>query len=232
LSGIESSFGVVKKNRREEIRDKILMPDFSGKYLPRHIQNWSAEKIEQFKRDVESIGYTKYDAGDYFKSQYGLSQKEYCHVVNVILGISTTVFPRTNKPHKKQTSIEAFVQNVLDKYQVLYRAEKYICGGHWRIDFMFERRKAVEVYGTYHHADPRVFREIDLDAVQRFNVKRDKERNDWLTNNNYTLLVIWQKDIQERPSWVVAELLKYTGVSYDRTTEEFDGGLFQASLWD
>jgi G:T-mismatch repair DNA endonuclease (very short patch repair protein) len=235
LTGIEETFGKVKKMRRAEIYDKILRRDYTGKYFPMHIQEWSIETIEQFKKEVNSIGYTKYDASDFFKSKYGLTIKEYCHVVKVMMGISTTVFPRTSKPCKKQTSIESFIQKVLDQYGIMYQAEKYICDNHWRVDFLLDGHKVIESYGTYHHADPRVFREIDLDRIQKFNIQRDRDRNDWLARNNYELLIIWQKDIQERPEWVVAELLKYAGlqgVRYERNTEKFYGELFQTSLWD
>jgi very-short-patch-repair endonuclease len=232
LTKIEDLFGKVKKARRSEIFNRILKTEGNKRYLPRCIQGWSIDKIEQFKTDVNMIGYTKYDSSDYFKSRYGLSQKTYCHAVKIILGVSTTVFPRTSRPHKKQTSVEAFVQKVFDDFNILYQAEKYVCNNHWRVDFMLDGNKAVEVYGTYHHADPRIFRNIDLDTIQKNNVQRDTERCDWLLKNNFELLIVWQKDIQERPEWVTRELINYAGVNNDGITKNYDGRIFQGSLWN
>ena len=230
ISEIEKYFGVLRKTRMRDIQI-FLNPTLNQpkKMLPVKVQMWSREKIDEFKNDYNN-NLIRWNPEKYYFEKYGLNKKMYFSTVEAILGVKINVFPG-EYALKYGTSIELFVMRILDELKVHYVFQKYVNNNKWRVDFLVNNIFVIETNGTYHHADPRVYREIDHDKIQKFNVARDNEKITWLKKNGFQVLEIWQKDIEERPEWVFNSLIKYLeGVT--NVNKKQRSVFIQSRIWD
>lgn len=195
LSGIENTFGKVLAARKEDVK-KILQRD-RGSKIPKFmlsvkIQYWDLAKIEEFKKDV---GRLLDKDENYFDRVYGVSENSstFKKITRLWCGgcrIQRSI-PRT----------ELFVYRELTKLGCSFLREVPICHGKWRVDFLVEN-KVIEVNGDYWHANPRVYRDDDLSETQKEGRRRDSFKEAFISRHYDGLLVIWEKDINERPSSV------------------------------
>lgn len=73
-----------------------------------------------------------------------------------------------------------------EEHQVLY----------YSLDFAFPQAKvAVECDGDYFHINPKFFPNGPKDAIQRRNAGRDRAKNTFLLNRGWTVIRIWECDI-------------------------------------
>jgi len=63
----------------------------------------------------------------------------------------------------------------------------------------------VEVDGDFYHCNPEKY-PIPIYEVQKLTVKNDKYKNNLCKKYNKTLIRYWEKDINERPEWVITDL--------------------------
>lgn len=103
--------------------------------------------------------------------------------------------------HKKYkiNKIEQKVENWLKDNNIEY---SYSCilngkdGDNYQYDFIIHNKKIlIEVNGTYWHADPRVYSTKNLNALQLSKIKRDKIKKEVAKLYGFTLLYIWEMDI-------------------------------------
>ena len=66
----------------------------------------------------------------------------------------------------------------------------------------------IEVDGDYYHCNPNTIYKIPRYSMQKKNIINDKRKNTWCKNHNIELLRYWEKDINERPEWIISELKK------------------------
>lgn len=64
----------------------------------------------------------------------------------------------------------------------------------------------IEVDGDFYHCNPNTTHKLPKYEIQKKNLINDKRKNTWCKNNNITLLRYWEKDINERPEWVITDL--------------------------
>ena len=64
----------------------------------------------------------------------------------------------------------------------------------------------IEVDGDYYHCNPNTIHKIPKYPMQKKNIINDKRKNTWCKNHNIELLRYWEKDINERPEWVISDL--------------------------
>ena len=110
-----------------------------------------------------------------------------------------------SKLSKKPSSIERKFKNMLKlinvnfKYQYEYK--------HRLFDFYLEKYNTlIEVDGDFYHCNPNSKHNEIIYETQKITKQNDKYKDDLCYNNGVTLLRYWEKDINERPEWVILDL--------------------------
>lgn len=74
-------------------------------------------------------------------------------------------------------------------------------------DFYFPSKKIIiEVDGDFYHCNPNSTYSTPEYDIQKKNIYNDKRKNTWCKNHNITLIRYWEKDINERPEYVIKDL--------------------------
>lgn len=74
-------------------------------------------------------------------------------------------------------------------------------------DFYIPNNKIIiEVDGDFYHCYPNSKYSTPEYDIQIKNLSNDKRKNTWCENHNITLIRYWEKDINERPEWVISDL--------------------------
>jgi hypothetical protein len=74
-------------------------------------------------------------------------------------------------------------------------------------DFYLPKKNIIiEVDGDFYHCNPNSNYSIPEYEIQKKNLSNDKRKTTWCQNHNITLIRYWEKDINERPEWVIADL--------------------------
>lgn len=96
---------------------------------------------------------------------------------------------------KKESRPESIIRNILKELQIEFEREKYLCR-RFRVDFVINR-KVIEVQGDYWHANPSTYKNDDkLSNDQWSNKINDLFKKDWLLNNDYEILYIWEEELE------------------------------------
>lgn len=66
----------------------------------------------------------------------------------------------------------------------------------------------VEIDGSYHHSDPRLVKEEEMNPMQKRNKRVDELKNNWALMHGIPIIRIWEKDIRENPNMVMEYLKK------------------------
>jgi very-short-patch-repair endonuclease len=168
-------------------------------FVPIRVQRWSNDYFVNFKNDCNIHDHRMVE------KKYELSAKTFHHLCKVL----NLRWGRIQKFRNKETAIEKIIRLFLEENNVVFSRETYICNNKWRIDFLLEPNKIIEVNGDYWHANPVVYDYKKLSAVQKSNILRDIERNSWISKNNYEILTVWEKDIYENFELIKNQILKY-----------------------
>jgi hypothetical protein len=74
-------------------------------------------------------------------------------------------------------------------------------------DFYLPKKNIlIEVDGDFYHCNPNTNFKLPKYEIQKKNLSNDKRKNSWCKNHNITLIRYWEKDINERPEWVINDL--------------------------
>lgn len=74
-------------------------------------------------------------------------------------------------------------------------------------DFKISGKKIlIEVDGDYWHCNPNGKFPEPIYKAQKANLVQDKIKEQWCVDNGYNLLRFWEKDINERPEWIIEQL--------------------------
>lgn len=77
-------------------------------------------------------------------------------------------------------------------------------------DFYIPAKKIIiEIDGDFYHCNPETKYSKPKYEIQKKNLKNDKRKNSWCVNHGMKILRFWEKDINERPEWVISELKKH-----------------------
>jgi len=100
-----------------------------------------------------------------------------------------------------------FARDFLDKLGVRYQWQfeaKSI--GRFFDYYLPDYNILLEYDGQYHHADPRVYKEEDLNPMQRRNRRVDEQKDRWALLNGIPLIRVREKDVKENPAGVMKML--------------------------
>lgn len=103
------------------------------------------------------------------------------------------------------TYIEEFIMKVLDSLNIKYLYNKPL--GPYTPDFQICNTKIIiEVQGDYFHCNPYVYKNGPKDEIQIKHVLRDYYKKCYFLSSGYTILEIWEKDINENPEEVIKRI--------------------------
>jgi very-short-patch-repair endonuclease len=109
------------------------------------------------------------------------------------------------KLSNKKSKIEIKFENILRlinlnfKYQYEYQ--------HRLFDFYLEKYNIlIEVDGDFYHCNPNSKHHETIYETQKLTKQNDKHKDELCENHNITLIRYWEKDINERPEWVISDL--------------------------
>lgn len=151
--------------------------------LPSYVQNLNLEEWEEVKKLIISGEYLK------LKKLYNIGEKSRQRIEKTLPEIKNRKFA-----NKRETNPERIIREILQDLQIDFNREVYINNNKWVLDFLVFENLAIEVHGDYWHVNPRIkFNKIN--KVQLKNQINDLQKKEWLLQNNYNLLVIWETDI-------------------------------------
>ena len=102
---------------------------------------------------------------------------------------------------KLEDKFESIIKLLNLDYQYQYEFK------HKFFDFLLiKENMLIEVDGDFHHCNPNTKHGVPKYKIQELTLKNDKIKNIICVENNITLLRYWEKDINERPEWVISDL--------------------------
>lgn len=112
---------------------------------------------------------------------------------------------------------ERFASDFLDKlgieYQYQFKAEDI---GRYYDFRIVPDGPIIEVNGGYWHSDPRLYEEEDLNRIQKRARRIDEYKEKWALTHGIPIYYFWEKDINERPQWVLDQLKDILNLDADR----------------
>jgi len=109
----------------------------------------------------------------------------------------------SNKKSKIETKFEKILGliNLNFEYQYEYQ--------HRLFDFYLEKYNIlIEVDGDFYHCNPDSKHHEIIYETQKLTKQNDRYKDELCVSNNITLIRYWEKDINERPEWVISDLRK------------------------
>jgi very-short-patch-repair endonuclease/transposase len=111
-----------------------------------------------------------------------------------------------------ETYIEKIIRQTLEKLKIPFIAQHPM--GYFVVDFYIpDHRLVIEVNGDYWHWNPVVYESQTPPQKIKKNIRRDKAKIGYLSNRNYKILHLWEKDINTRLDWCIEEIKKSVGMS-------------------
>lgn len=108
---------------------------------------------------------------------------------------------KTGNEIKGPTYIECFVKDVLDELHINYKFNENL--GKYKPDFYIEHLNLIiEVNGDYFHCNPYLYPNGPKDEIQIRHIVHDYYKRCFYLSNGYTLLEIWEKDINDNPEMI------------------------------
>lgn len=118
----------------------------------------------------------------------------------------------------KDTIIEKQVHKLLYDYNIAFEISYPIDLGFMihQADIFVKPNKIIEVFGTYHHADPRKYDPDHILRVKGHNKAKDiwdydKRIVDCLKNKSFMVLVVWQNDLKYSYDSTCSKILNFLG---------------------
>ena len=108
---------------------------------------------------------------------------------------------QSNKKTKLEIKFETLLSllNIEFKYQYEFKYRLF--------DFYIPTKNIlIEVDGDFYHCNPNSKHKEIIYETQSLTKKNDEYKNQLCENHNITLLRYWEKDINERPEWVISDL--------------------------
>lgn len=148
------------------------------------------------------------------------TNKELSHIENYYLDKSDSELAdelgRTKKSVKHQRSkfgwtrgisrsnYEIEIENFLNKNSIIFESQ-YTFNGY-SFDFKINST-LIEFHGDYYHCNPDVYENGPVNKYQLYTMTKDKEKAKMVSDSEFELLVIWEKDFLENKLKILNSLL-------------------------
>ena len=109
----------------------------------------------------------------------------------------------SNKKSKLESKFETILNLLNIEYEFQHEFQKRL------FDFKIKDKNIlIEVDGDFYHCNPNTKHSEVLYETQSLTKKNDNYKNTLCQNHGMILLRYWEKDINERPEWIISELKK------------------------
>ena len=109
----------------------------------------------------------------------------------------------SNKKSKLESKFETILNLLNINYEFQHEFQKRL------FDFKIKDKNIlIEVDGDFYHCNPNTKHSEVLYETQSLTKKNDNYKNTLCQNHGMILLRYWEKDINERPEWIISELKK------------------------
>jgi very-short-patch-repair endonuclease len=174
-------------NKIEGIKEKLRNNKERGKTISKKLKG--IPKTEESKRKLSITQKKRYQ--DNPKLREDASNRR-------IDWLKTKLSNKKSKLEKKFESILKLL-NINNIYQYNFKGKLF--------DFYLEKYNIlIEVDGDFYHCNPNSKHKEVIYETQILTKKNDNFKNNICSKFNITLLRYWEKDINERPEWVISDL--------------------------
>jgi len=105
------------------------------------------------------------------------------------------------------SKLEVTFQNLLKELNIPFQCQFQL--DYKFYDFKIKGKKIlIEVDGDYWHCNPKKYPDGPINKKQQFAIKNDKFKNLLAKKSGYTLIRVWEEDINKRPLVVLEKLKK------------------------
>jgi very-short-patch-repair endonuclease len=105
------------------------------------------------------------------------------------------------------SNLEKHFANILSEHAVELESQYYLSGKFF--DFWIpDTNILIECDGNFYHCHPESH-PTPIYEIQKSNIINDAIKNQIASENGYTLLRFWESDINDRPFWVVQQILEH-----------------------
>jgi len=109
----------------------------------------------------------------------------------------------SNKKSKLESKFETILNLLNIKHEFQHEFQKRL------FDFKIKDKNIlIEVDGDFYHCNPNTKHSEVLYETQSLTKKNDNYKNTLCQNHGMILLRYWEKDINERPEWIISEIKK------------------------
>lgn len=159
------------------------------KKMPGGGLDWKIQSLlpAQFKEMLKDL---KEQTIIFVKNKWGIGEKPQVRL--------RKFYNITNKYNidKKESRPESIIRGILESLNIKFKREVYLCR-RFRGDFLVGR-KVIEIHGDYWHGNPLIYtKDSDLNDTQWTVKMNDTFKREWLINNDYEVLCIWEKELNE-----------------------------------
>lgn len=107
----------------------------------------------------------------------------------------------SKKPSKIESKFESILKLINLDFVYQYEYENRL------FDFYIKKYNTlIEVDGDFYHCNPNSKHCEVIYETQKLTKQNDKYKDELCVNNNITLIRYWEKDINERPEWIISDL--------------------------
>lgn len=160
-------------------------------YMEEKVQLWDLKKIRSFKEDYRSGMH--YDG---ILKKYKIGDKVYYRLLKDLDVRRIYVLNKF-----RETAPEYYTRKILENNKIIYQREVSFNDekndSWYRVDFVVGNY-AIEVQGDYWHGNPEVYNIEDISSlsnIQINNMKRDNLKKEYLKNQGYQVIEIWERDL-------------------------------------
>ena len=109
------------------------------------------------------------------------------------------------KLSSKKSKLEIKFEKILNLIEVDYKFQ-YEFKGKLFDFYLIKYNVLLEVDGDFYHCNPNSKHNEVIYETQQLTINNDNNKNLLCKNHNITLIRYWEKDINERPEWVISDL--------------------------
>lgn len=159
-------------------------------------------KPEQFQELLNDLKYYSYNHN---LSKWNLDPKTQKRLFDFYIKTNDFISKKESFPEKQ-------IRRILENENIDYKREVCFNGSKHRVDFLITgAKKVIEVNGDFWHANPKIYGtdENKYSKLQLQSLLRYKDKMLYLKENGYTVLEIWENDIDLYYEEIKQKIIKY-----------------------
>lgn len=162
--------------------------------------SWKAKQL-----NLSSPCFWSAEEEKYLKKYYAnTTRKELAKKLNRTPASIEHKVSRMGLKKRKESQLEIDFSITLNELNIPYKRQEKI--GRYRVDFLLENNIIIETYGTFWHADPKVYNNESLYEKQKDSIAKDIRRTKFLNSKGYSLIIVWEDDFYNSKSQLIAAL--------------------------